>query len=367
MMIDSKSIDYSKVDHSNFCGFEFRINTEFLPSERKECSLCNDLFEELDEYSEKAVKRLDGIEFKTFLVGSLVPDEISQKEEELWEVSGIEFVESIKFDLNRELRKRLSYSTKKPYDFNNPDVTILFDFTKKEVEIKINSLYILGYYKKLSRGIPQSKWGTPGKYKTSVQEIVAKPIVKITRGRDNAFHGSGREDIDARCLDWRPFVIEIIDPGVRSVSLKDLEKKVNQSKKVKVKLLKPTDKTIVRRIKSESGDKTYKVTVVFSKPVEKKDLRRLKGLIGVISQRTPIRVSHRRADLVRKRLVKELRYRQINKKTIELTVKVSSGLYVKELVHGDEGRTKPSVAEALNVDAKPKNLDVIKIERPKNL
>jgi len=36
-------------------------------------------------------------------------------------------------------------------------------------------------------------------------------------------------------------------------------------------------------------------------------------------------------------------------------------------VSGDNGRTKPSVAEVLGIDAKPKNLDVIKIERPKNL
>ncbi len=38
------------------------------------------------------------------------------------------------------------------------------------------------------------------------------------------------------------------------------------------------------------------------------------------------------------------------------------GLYVKELVSGDEGRTKPNLAENLGVKAKIAELDVIKIE-----
>ena len=92
-------------------------------------------------------------------------------------------------------------------------------------------------------------------------------------------------------------------------------------------------------------------------------MKKLKNLIGVIQQRTPERVAHRRADLIRKRVVKELKYKQINKKTIELTVKTTAGLYVKELVTGDKGRTKPSVSELLNVETTPKDLDVIKIEK----
>jgi len=366
MMIDGKSIDYSNIDSSNFSGFKFKVNKDFHPEVKKKCFLCNDLFDNLDNYSKKAAKKLN-LEFNNFSVGSIIPAEVLNKEEKLWEIIGIEFVESIKFDLNRELRKKISEIVKKPINFENPDVVILFDFDKEEVEININPLFILGYYKKLQRGIPQSKWGTLGKYKTSVQEIVAKPLMKVTKGNNNAFHGYGREDVDARCLDWRPFVIEVIKPKIRNFNLKKIEKSINKNKKVSIKLLKVTDKFTVRRIKSEMGDKTYRMIVKFNKPVEKKELKKLKSLIGPISQRTPMRVAHRRADLVRRRLVKELKYKQIDKKTIILTVKGSAGLYVKELVHGDEGRTKPSLAELLNVKAVPKSLDVIKIERPKNL
>jgi tRNA pseudouridine synthase 10 len=368
MLIDSKSIDYSKIELSNFYGFRFRHNTDFSNLKKPDkCFICNSLLDNLDVFAKKAEKKLKKIEFNNFLVGSKVPADIIEREEKLWEKIGIDYVESIKSEINRELGKRLWKIIRKPVSFKNPDVLIIADFEKNDAEIIINSLYILGYYKKLARGIPQSKWGTPGKYKTSVQEIVAKPIMKATKGKNNSFHGCGREDVNARCLDWRPFVIEIIEPKIRNISFGKIEKQINKSRKVKVSGLKVSNKFTVRRIKSEASDKTYRVLVKFKKPVGKKELKKLKSLVGVISQRTPERVVHRRADLIRRRLVKELKYKQINKKAIELKIKASAGLYIKELITGDKGRTKPSVSEILDNEAIPKDLDVIKIERPKGL
>ncbi len=366
IMIDGKLVDHSKINPNNFYGFRFRQNKEFAKNlKKKKCWLCNNLFDKSDSLIKKAVKKLNKIEFNNFLVGSKVSSEIFAKEEKIWEITGIEFVESIKSEINRELGKRLGFLIKKPVNFKNPEVVVLADFEKNSVEIQINSLYIFGYYKKLKRGIPQCKWGTPGKYKTSIQQIIAKPIMKATKGTNNKFSGSGREDVDARCLDRRPFVIEILKPKKRSITLKKIEKQINKSKKVKVKGLKFCEKYIVKKIKAETGDKIYKVLVKFSKPV--KDLKKLKDLVGIISQRTPIRVAHRRADKIRKRSVKSIKYKKINKKTVELKIEASSGLYIKELVTGDNGRTKPSVAEILNIKAIPKKLDVIKIEKPKDL
>ena len=368
MLIDGKLIDYSKIEPNNFYGFKFKQNKDFSNLKKPDkCHICNNLLDNLDSFAKKADEKLKKIEFNTFLVGSKVPPEILEKEEKLWEKIGIEFVESIKSEINRELGKKIWRIIKKPVNFKDPNVLVIANFEKNDAEIVINSLYILGYYKKLARGIPQSKWGTPGKYKTSVQEIVAKPIMKVTEGKNNSFHGMGREDVDARCLDWRPFVIEIIEPKIRNINFRKIEKQINKSRKVKVKGLKISNKFTVRRIKSEASDKTYRILVKFKKPIKKQELRKLKNLIGIINQRTPERVVHRRADLIRKRAVKNLNYKYINKKTIELKIKASAGLYVKELVTGDKGRTKPSVSEILNNEAIPKNLDVIKIERPKGL
>jgi tRNA pseudouridine synthase 10 len=369
MLIDGKFIDYSKIDPNNFFKYRFRENKEFDKIKKKpvRCWVCDNIFEEFENLLKITRKKLEKIEFNNFLVGSRISDKIIKKEECLWEIIGIEHVESIKSEINREFGKKLREIFKKRVNYKRPDVVIILDFEKKDVEIQINSLYIFGYYKKLARGIPQCKWGTPGKYRTSVQQIIAKPIMKATKGKDNSFHGYGREDIDARCLDWRPFVIEIMEPKKRNIKLREIQRQINKSKKVKVKGLKFSNKTTVVRVKTERGDKVYRALVKLDRPISRSDLKKLKKLVGVIEQQTPLRVLHRRADLVRKRKVKSVSYRFINKKTFELKVKTSAGLYIKELISGDKGRTRPSVSELLNRRAVCKELDVVKIEKPKDL
>ena len=43
MMVDSKSVDYSKIEPSNLYGFNFRINKDFSPVKPEKCFLCNSL------------------------------------------------------------------------------------------------------------------------------------------------------------------------------------------------------------------------------------------------------------------------------------------------------------------------------------
>jgi tRNA pseudouridine synthase 10 len=45
-----------------------------------------------------------------------------------------------------------------------------------------------------------------------------------------------------------------------------------------------------------------------------------------------------------------------------ITVHCEGGLYVKELVSGDEGRTVPSLTGTLGIQAKVEDLDVIKVD-----
>jgi tRNA pseudouridine synthase 10 len=44
-----------------------------------------------------------------------------------------------------------------------------------------------------------------------------------------------------------------------------------------------------------------------------------------------------------------------------LTITVSNGTYVKELVTGDDGRTEPSISSILNTNCTVKGLEVLKI------
>ena len=80
-----------------------------------------------------------------------------------------------------------------------------------------------------------------------------------------------------------------------------------------------------------------------------------------IKQQTPLRVMHRRADLTRERYIYKLKVKKISAKEALMEVRCQGGLYVKELVSGDEGRTVPSVAELLKNPAKITKLDVLKV------
>ncbi len=366
---DQRGIKYRELAHKTY--------PEISLGEPKECYLCNNFFKnKIDVAAKNIVEKLKGIEFETFLVGSLIPSELAKREEELWERIGIENVEPLKSEVNREVGKKIEKLTKKKFSKENSDVIILLDVEKLSARIEIRSLLVYGSYSKLARGIPQTKWicsncggkgcieckGEGKLYKTSVQEIIEKPFLKATKGKRSNFHGGGREDIDARNLGYRPFVIEILKPLKRKIDLKKLEKQVNKSKKVKVRGLKFSSREVVRKIKSQKIDKTYSAEVEFENEIDRKKLKLLKSIEGTkIRQQTPTRVVHRRADKLRLRYVRKISHKIVGKKKIILKITGESGLYIKELIHGDNGRTKPSVAEILDNKVKKISLDVIKI------
>lgn len=191
---------------------------------------------------------------------------------------------------------------------------------------------------------------------------MAVPFMKASRGSAHAFHGMGREDIDARCLAWRPFVLEIVKPKIRRMDLRKLARKIGKG--VSVRGIRFSSIAEVRRIKEAKADKTYRCIVECSDAVSRKDLKKLSSLITTIYQKTPQRVLHRRADIGRKRRVKAISSGYRGPKRFVFTVKGEGGLYIKELVTGDGGRTRPSVSEILGMQCTPKYLDVIKIHAP---
>jgi tRNA pseudouridine synthase 10 len=359
----------------NLYGIKFR-NVKVEVSKPHECKVCKNFFEsKIEELAKKALEKFEGIEFDTFLVGCVPKEDMVKAEEDLWSKVGIEFVEPIRSEINRELGKSIERLTGKTFNLANPEVTIVFDLEREAIRLQIKSLFVFGKYKKLKRGIPQSKWlcsrckgkgckycqGIGKLYPTSVQEIVEKPLLDATGSKKSAFSASGREDIDARCLDWRPFVIELKKPLKRKLDLRKVEKQINRSSAVKVSSLRFVDKSTVRAIKSERLDKTYSAEVTFENKIDKKLLKQLKQLQQPILQQTPRRVLHRRADKVRKRMVKAISWQLVGQKKLLIKVKAESGLYIKELITGDEGRTQPNVCQLLNNKVKKINLDVIKI------
>lgn len=349
-------IDVHNLDMPNFSGFKFH-NLDAKAQRRKKCSVCNDFFANMDKWAGKISKAAAKYNFRTFLVGTKLHFDLINAEESLWERVGIDYCEPLKAEINRELGKLVEKKLKVKFDKSNPDVNIIVNIAGNKVDILVNPLFVYGEYQKLKRGIPQTKWPS-GKYKTSVEQIIAKPFMHATRAVGHKLHGLGREDIDARCLGWRPFVLELLKPKTRNIKLKSLAKKIAPA--VRVRNLRFSSIAEVRRIKDARCDKTYSLVVECDKKVDKQDLRRLLS-ISIINQKTPQRVLHRRADKFRKRKVKSLSAKSLGPRRFRLIITCEAGLYIKELVTGDNGRTHPSVSEILGARCMAKDLDVLKI------
>lgn len=367
------------------------------------CKICNDILFKVHEnianenILKKIIEKIDylNLKFETFLIGSKIPNKILEKDEELNNILDLD-VENIKKEINREIGKLIEVKLNKTVDFENPDIVIMVDLrkildkdkeenaedlSKIKIRIQINPIFIEGKYKKLIRGIPQTKWpcrkckgkgcdecnGTGKMYNESVEELISNIVLKETNGYEAKFHGAGREDIDVRMLgEGRPFVLEIKEPKFRKLDLYSITNKVNEYSEGKTEYndLKFTERNRKAEIKVSSPDtfKVYRALVECEAKISEKDLSKIKQLENtIIKQRTPQRVSHRRADKVREREVKEVSTNLINSNTFEMIVKTQGGLYIKELISSDNSRTNPSVSQILNTKSICKELDVIEV------
>jgi tRNA pseudouridine synthase 10 len=357
------------------------VNEPFQPHQGT-CWICEDIFQSVDEWAEKVKESLDGIEFATFLIGTRVPPLMAESEEMVWSDLSLLSPEPLKSEMNREVGKAVGQRTGKAADLVNPDVLAILDLSTREVEIKVNPLFFYGRYRKLERGIPQTHWdcrvcrGTgcercnfSGKmYQDSVEELIGRPVMNLLSAKGAVLHGAGREDIDARMIGTgRPFVMEIVWPLRRNIDLQELQETINRSAsgRVEVSLERWSRRGDVETIKSDKGYKKYRILVEVQEPLSLPELQSaLEALKGVtIYQRTPQRVAHRRADKVRERHATEITYLGEEEGGYVLEVTGEAGLYIKELISGDNGRTRPSLTEILHRPARVSRLDVVQVER----
>ena len=342
------------------------------------CPMCDDVFDLIDRFAESVAEAVNDVESDNFLVGSRVDPLALKIEKETVQEIGLENSESIKTELNREIGKLALPMIHRPVEFKVPQVVACIDTRFSEVSLDISPIFIYGRYNKLSREIPQTIWpcrvckgkGCPrcnntGKmYQTSVQEEIGRVALEMTGGQEHFFHGMGREDIDALCLgEGRPFVLEISNPRKRNIDLDELEMKANESELAQFHYLKFVPREEVQRVKMATPTKTYRVKVKADGKVNKEAV--VKATLSFknvcLDQRTPQRVEHRRADLVRNRTIHWIEADNFGEDTFDLKLETESGTYVKEFVSGDEGRTKPNFSEALGIQCVVEELDVIAI------
>ena len=448
------------------------------------CPFCENLFEEVELLTDIIFDAVQPYELSRLQLGARFPKDQTESEDELRKRFGAGGSEALKAALVNAIARRLNERLDNVTMVNEkPDVMALIDVLTLTVDLDVRAVYVYGRYRKLERGIPQTRWPcrackgrgcercdhTGLQYERSVQDLIGNPMMAALEGTEHAFHGMGREDIDVRCLgQGRPFVMEIKEPKKRAFSAAKLTEMINEQAggSVEVASLRPSNRKEVVRIKDTPAEKSYTIrftlepmnaaelavltapvdltdgsgkgrnkkrrrqqrgddasdrtkpldapietpatrpsdeamakmkkaelvalceehglaktgtkpvlierlqealppaSEVFELPSDEVIVQVIEGLKGVkLAQRTPERVSHRRADLIRKRTVFEshtpiIELNEDGRREVEFTLRCESGTYVKETVHGDSGRTQPSVASLIRAKCNVVWLDV---------
>ncbi|MCX8184905.1 MAG: tRNA pseudouridine(54/55) synthase Pus10 [Sulfolobales archaeon] len=337
-------------------------------SEVKPCHICgSELDRVMLELGKRALEKLREVssEVTSFLVGVKAGSEYEKREQEVIGLLGLDTWESVRREVKRFIGKYISRELSIPPNFSNPDVVVVVDLVSRDVSLRILPLLLGGRYVKIGRYISQATWFKKDgsrKYRLSIYDLCLE-YLKAFNIRDLVLHAAGREDVDARMLgDGRPIVIEAKNPSQR-IPPSAYSQSLELSPWIRIVVSGRTTREYVRAIKTRNTRKTYRVVAFVLEGLSENDISKILSLSNrVVYQRTPTRVLERRRDVVRRRRVYELSLNVISKYLLEVLVKTDGGLYVKELVDGDSGRTTPSFSEITGKNIKAVLLDVMNVE-----
>ena len=311
------------------------------------CHICNG---DIERFMDKLEESLSSVSFpnaggiegaRWFSLSTHIPKAYLAREEDAFDYT---IGESLKAQLNGEIRRIIERKTSLKYDVDKADVRFIIEFPYGSIKAEAEDYFAFGFYRKLKPYISQKRWY---KYERSVEGIVGEKLNEVLRGEEYYMHASGREDADAINEGERPFVMEIKKAKRRmnSEELRNVEIKGD----VEAWFVGRVRRSFVSIVSDSHFDKSYRAYVEWKEMDEEAFFRKLKDACKSIEgttlrQRTPTRVIRRRVDKIRKRKVYSCKVGR-DERGIYIDVKAEAGTYIKELISGDNGRTKPSVAE----------------------
>lgn len=354
--------------------------------EPRPCSICGGTLnhKRFTEIASKIIGQLKEYEFRNFLIGAKVPIDVREKEDTIRSEYMVTTGEDIKEDITREIGLLIQKELGKEIEYKTPEIVVVVDVFSEIYEIQVNPLFIYGRYRKLRKDIPQTPWYcrecwgrgcsicnyTGREYPESISELIGGPAVEYFEAIDFKFHGAGREDVDVVVLgSGRPFILELKHPRERFLELKTLEEKINREAagKVEVYDLRYSSRRELRLLKASSPivSKTYEAIVEFENEVDEENLKKITNDMKnvIVDQWTPTRVLRRRADKLRRKRVYDVEAEKTGPKIVKFKIKAQGGLYIKELIDGDSGRTKPNITDLLGNRPVKIQLTVLDVER----
>ena len=368
---------------------QISINTEVnyasqitIPLVNKgECNICSGLMQEIDSIMRRISETLSNdYHFNTFLIGATLPAEL-EKEDRIRARLKIRGRENIKSQLTRNLRKMFSEMTKKQIDFLHPDLMINLQFqmdTCLDIDIKMRPLIMLGRYIKNNRGMPQRSGGEHNSGNelslqrqsfpsvnlaprlgsvictsedSSIQSIISREILRLTKGEGLKFSWIGSEDENSLVSgSGRPFFVQIRNPKTIHLDERRLNfPRYGLSVNIEQFFGKLPEQPIQFIAKT-------RIVIRASRQMEEEEFLRIKSLansrVVFRNQKKKLKSSEKRIyslDIVKK-----------SKEIFELDVVADGGLAIKQFVEGREC-ISPNISTAANLQCECLLFDILDV------
>ncbi|MGI0002500.1 MAG: hypothetical protein ACRD42_05420 [Nitrososphaeraceae archaeon] len=347
-----------------------------------ECNICSGLMQETDSIMRRISETLSNdYHFNTFLIGATLPAELLEKEDRIRARLKIRGRENIKSHLTRNLRKMFSEMTKKQIDFLHPDLMINLQFQRDtclDIDIKMRPLIMLGRYIKNNRGMPQRTGGEHNSGNelslqrqtfpsvnlaprlgsvictsddSSIQSIISREILRLTKGEGLKFSWIGSEDENSLVSgSGRPFFLQIRNP--KTICLD--ERRLNFPRYG----LSVNIEQFFGKLPEQPIQFIAKTRIVIRAPKQmgEEEFLRIKSLansrVVFRNQKKKLKSSEKRIyslDIVKK-----------SKEIFELDVVADGGLAIKQFVEGREC-ISPNISTAANLQCECLLFDILDV------
>jgi tRNA pseudouridine synthase 10 len=366
---DEKLLEQLKINY-DLCKYCLKRH---IPSVRvtsimdqNNCFICSGLMSNIDLIHKKILSAVANVyEFDSFLIGATIPNVYYEREDHIRSKFKIRGMENVKIQLTRELRRRFLKITKKRLDFLSPDILINIDIDKNnnvDIIAKTRPLHFLGRYIKKYRGIRQKQsrcGGCQGKgclacdYSGllgyhSIEGIIAKKLISITRGQNAKFTWVGSEDKESIVLGkGRPFFARVTNPHNRRFkkNLKFCENGI-------LVILSPTSDNITDS--SVVFTTKIKILVECDKEIIKLNLEKLKVICGSV-----VRFKNKSRQFTKR--IYSLKVLKVDSKSFSITILTDGGFQVKQFV-GERENAKPNVSEIVDSNCKCISFDILDVD-----
>jgi len=324
----------------------------FEKSTGEKCFICKNIFKNLDYMVTHVSEKSSNFDFKTYGLGITLKPSILERDDYIKSKFKIKGIENLKFELAKELSKKISRKTKSDRINDDPELFIQINFKNDSCTLKAKPLVVYGRYNKKIRNLPQkpvicSACNGLGCHNCNFRRIENLDSIenKITKFLKNKFDGNqvkinwiGGEDHFSLVLgNGRPFFAKILNPKKR-------HRRLTKNFDLEGVFLSELKKLTAQPKGSIPFKSEISISVKTENPISKIHLKKLKTLQN-IDIHDPVRSKNSQQKKIYK-----INYKKTGIKSFHLDLFADGGIPIKSFIQNSD--LSPNISETLDNSCK---------------